>query len=265
MIRPTLPLRPLLPLVALALAASGCGPSASDQPTAAAEHQRHRGSGSGQASGASPTASASDEPSPSATTSSPAPTAHPSRSGRQPVAHHGAARPAPLEVHLLGSEDMPDMTPGDAGGWTIGDTGPEDSTAVGACQKTSLQTIGAVSAVRRTYVDPQGEGGRAATQVVARFADRKSAWRAREVLRSWRDDCGAEVGPMRDVDVQSGSGEHYRATYGPSQRKQRTADLGIVAHGAYLCLVEITAPSTDYPDHRAPARAAVRRISRSFG
>ncbi|GAB3779222.1 hypothetical protein GCM10027601_05190 [Nocardioides ungokensis] len=269
-IRPTRSLRPLLPLVALALVAGGCGTSGSaDQPsTASARLQRQGDAPSGQSRDASPTPQSGVESSPSSAPTRTAPTrtatARPSRSGRQAIAPSGNARPAALEAHLLAAEDMPDMTPGTEGGWTVGDTGPETSGGVGACQKTSLQTIGAVSAVRRTYVDPQDENGRAATQVVARFADAKSAWRAREVLRSWREDCEAEVGPMRDVDVVSGAGEHYRATYGATPRRARTADLGIVAHGAYLCLVEITAPSADYPDHRAPARAAVRRISRTF-
>lgn len=269
-IRPTRSLRPLLPLVALALVAGGCGAAGSaDQSSTASTHLQQRKSATpGESRDASPSSQAGAESSPSSapsSTPSRSVTARPSRSGRQAIAPGAAARTASLEAHLLAAEDMPDMTPGAEGGWTVGDTGPEDSSGVGACQKTSLQTIGAVNAVRRTYVDPQETGGRAATQVVARFADAKSAWRAREVLRSWREDCEAEVGPMRDVDVASGAGEHYRATYGATPRRARTADLGIVAHGAYLCVVEITAPSADYPDHRAPARKAVRRISRTFG
>ena len=72
---------------------------------------------------------------------------------------------------------------------------------------------------------------------------------------------------MRDVDVDAGSGEHYRATYGASPASARaTADLGIVAHGS------LPVPGRDHrarrrttPTDRAPpARAAVRRISRSF-
>ena len=255
-------LRPLLPLAALTLALSGCGSSGtSDRPTAASAQVRQRHDG---APTPAPTASAPASPSPS---SEPAPSAsaHRSHAGRQAAPLAAAARPAALETHLLAAGDMPDLVPGPDGGWTVGSTGPEGSVSVGACQKTDLVTIGAVSAVRRTFVDPADSHGRSAVQVVARFADHRSAWRAHEVLRSWREDCEAEVGPLREVALEAGSGEHYRASWGDSPRRARTADLGIVAHGAYLSLVEVAAPSADYPDDRAPARTAVRRISRSFG
>jgi hypothetical protein len=145
----------------------------------------------------------------------------------------------------------------------------EDTAAVGACQKTGLDTIGAVSTVHRTITS--GPGGAVATQVVGEFADPKSAWRAHEVLRAWRADCEerldfarTEVGPLRSVTVRAGSGEGYRAAYGPSAERGWATGLGIVRRGSHLSVVEIRTAPTAYPSERDPARMAVRRIARTF-
>ena len=265
--RPTLTSPLLLTLAALALVASGCGSTDDTRPLTAAPPHPPKAAhaardGHQQAPAATPTASAHR----STGTKAKAPAAAQAPAGRRPVAgSHPAARTSPLEAHLLTAAQVPALTRGtDRSGWTLGATGPEDSVSVGACQKTSLETIGAVTAVRRTFT-PAGDARGTATQVVARFADRKSAWRAHEVLRSWHEDCEAEVGPLRTVEVGAGTGENYRVRYaatGPA--RARLAAFGIVAHGAYLSVVEITAVRRDFPADKAPARVAVRRISRSF-
>ena len=265
--RPTLTSPLLLTLAALALVASGCGSTDDTRPLTAAPAHPPKGAhaardGHQQAAPATPTASAHR----STGTKAKAPAAAQAPAGRRPVAgSHPAARTSPLEAHLLTAAQVPALTRGtDRSGWTVGATGPEDSVSVGACQKTSLETIGAVTAVRRTFT-PAGDARGTATQVVARFADRKSAWRAHEVLRSWHEDCEAEVGPLRTVEVGAGTGENYRVRYaatGPT--RARLAAFGIVAHGAYLSVVEIKAVRRDFPADKAPARVAVRRISRSF-
>jgi hypothetical protein len=173
-------------------------------------------------------------------------------------------------THLLTADRMPALSDGLA--WTVRATAPDDparAEAVGACQKTALSAIGAVEAVRRTF---DAAGGIAATQVVARFADARSAWRAHEVLASWHDDCEerltfphVEVGRLKEVRVRAGTGEGYRASYGREAPARRQASgLGILRTGSYLTLVEITARPDDYPDGWDPARVAVRRISRTF-
>jgi len=157
-------------------------------------------------------------------------------------------------AHLLDADTLPAL--GDRT-WTVTTTGPEDperDPAVGACQKTALDTIGAIETVRRSFTAP---GRAAATQVVARFADARSAWRAHQVLISWREDCaerldGADVGPMRSVTVDAGTGDAYRTAAG-----RRAAGLGILRSGPFLTLVEVATGDDDYPARRDPARAAV--------
>jgi hypothetical protein len=83
--------------------------------------------------------------------------------------------------HLLTAARMPSPAGGTA--WRIADRGRENAV-VGACQKTDLQTIGAISVVRRSFAS--GPDGPWATQVVAQFADARSAWRAHEVLAPGR-------------------------------------------------------------------------------
>jgi len=258
---------PLLTLVALALVASGCGSSDSSQPLSSApvHHQRKH---DGDAGSTPPSATPTPAPTADAAESAPQAKAHaPHRRQRVPVPAPGraSARRTPLEAHLLTAEHLPALTPRtDGGGWTVSATGPEDSVSVGACQKTSLETIGAVSAVRRTYAPADDSRGQA-VQVVARFADDKSAWRAHEVLRSWHEACEAEVGPLRSVTVDTGTGENYRVRYAASEAgRARVAAFGIVANGPYLSVVEIKAVRRDFPTDRAPARSAVRRIARSF-
>ncbi len=165
--------------------------------------------------------------------------------------------------------------------WKVTGDGPEDTRRAGTCQKTSLGSIGAVSAVRRTFAartNGRTTGKRTrptpqALQVVARFADDKSAWRAHRVLAAWREDCAErldharrEVGPMRSIgQVQVGTGENYLAEYGPKARdKGWAAGFGIVRTGSYLSIVEIRTGSTKYPSQPDPARVAVRRIARTF-
>ena len=162
--------------------------------------------------------------------------------------------------HLLAAGRLPRV-----GGraWVVEATGADAGIAVGACQKTPLLSIGAVDAVRRTYTAAPGV---AATEVVGRFADARSAWRAHQVLVAWRDDCEsrvdhAAVGPLRPVAVEAGAADSYRASFG---RRPRAAGLGILRAGSYLTLVEVAASGARYPGSWDPARVAVRRIARTF-
>lgn len=209
---------------------------------------------------------------PSATPSAP-PTTEPAapessattRPSRKPRGHKvGSLQPrarATTAGHLLDADRLPTV-----GGraWAVDATRPEDpdsDRAVGACQKTLLGTIGAIETVRRTFTAPDRVS---ATQVVARFADARSAWRAHQVLVAWRDDCServdrADVGPMEPVTVHTGTAESYRT----AARKQ-AAGLGILRTGRYLTLVEVSARGERYPDSWDPARVAVRRVARTF-
>jgi hypothetical protein len=251
----------LLPSIVLALALAVGGCDSDDGPAAAPAPRQHS---------ASPTSRAAD--------AAPSPTTTPGHAGAgHHVRHRGRHRgvkPAPqlllraADAHLLPGERMPTL--GDDFSWTVVASGPEDARAIGACQKTSLETIGAVTAVRRRFTgaDPSVS----ATQVVAHFADHVSAARAHAVLLAWRADCEERldyarksVGPVRAVRVRAGTGESYRAVFGPrSVSRGRTTGLGIVWKGSYLSVVEVTTPAADYPTEWDPARRAVRRIARTF-
>ena len=243
---------PLAVTLAAVLVVGGCG---SDQPESAPA--------AGPAAPGTPTQSA-DTPTPQAdpAPAAPAPTAAPRHRGRHKtgaLAPNARPRRTPAVEHLLAAEELPAL----AGTWTADDggAGAQPDPAVGACQKTGLGTIGAVESVQRTYTADDAR----AVQVVARFADARSAWRAHEVLESWREDCAerlgtasADVGPLEEVAVPVGTGVSYRAAY-----RKHDAGLGILRTGAYLTVVEITADK--YPDGWEPARVAVRRIARTFG
>ncbi|ABL83189.1 hypothetical protein Noca_3689 [Nocardioides sp. JS614] len=238
--------------LAATLLLAGCGTD-SDGPEAAEP-----------AATPSARATVSEQPSATAAPSAPEPTAA-TRATRKPRGHKvGTLQPrarATTTEHLLDADRLP--TVGDRA-WAVDTTGPEDperDPAVGACQKTLLGTIGAVETVRRTFTAADRV---TATQVVARFADSRSAWRAHRVLVAWRDDCAervdrADVGPLEPVTVRTGTAESYRTA-----ARKRAAGLGILRTGSYLTVVEVTARAERYPDSWDPARVALRRVARTF-
>jgi hypothetical protein len=264
------PRLPLLTLAAFVLTLTACGADEPAGPEAAvSKHAPAHDENPAQRE----QAAGSESPAPSASPVAPAPSAAPhqrqkgtKRQKPAPVMGQPLHRTTPAS-HLLTAARMP--SPDGDTAWRIADRAPEDAV-VGACQKTDLETIGAVSAVRRTFA--AGPDGPWATQVVAEFADPKSAWRAHEVLRAWQADCEdrldfarTEVGPLRTVDVPAGTGENYRTTYGPrSAGRGWATGLGIVRRGHHLSVVEYRTAAMDYPTDRDPARMAVRRIARSF-
>jgi hypothetical protein len=245
----------MLPLLAVTLAAglalSACG---SDDPEASP--------GPSSAMHSSPSLSATPEPS---ATSTPTASAPSEGSGTHRGRHKiGLLQPRTREsttMHLLDADRLPAL--GDRA-WKVEETAPEepaDARAVGACQKTGLGSLGALDVVRRTFGAP---GGAAATQVVARFADSRSAWRAHGVLVAWRDDCQervghAAVGPLEPVTVATGTADSYRGSFG---RRPTGAGLAILRTGGYLVLVEVS--DRAYPEAWDPARVAVRRVARTF-
>lgn len=175
------------------------------------------------------------------------------------------ARANPLHGHLLTTRTLPRLGGHD---WTVRATGPEPRRPVGVCAKTPLVDIGALEAVHRGFAGPDGSGV-SARQVVARFADARSAWQAHEVLVAWREDCeervgrATRVGPMREVLLGSGAGDHYRSAYG-SRPDRDTAGLGIHRRGPWLSVVLLTSPQVTYPGDWQPSRRAVRRIAATF-
>ena len=158
---------------------------------------------------------------------SPEPSSSPARKpGRHKVGTLQPRMRLETAAHLLDADGLPPLG---HGSWSVAATGPEDpeqDTVVGACQKTLLGTIGAVETVRRTFTAP---GRLQATQVVARFADSRSAWRAHEVLAAWRADCaervGGDVGPLEPLDVHAGTGGWDRERRPSEVRLDRLLEL----------------------------------------
>lgn len=233
--------------LAAALALAGCGSDGGtpDEPAPRAEK---------------PAPSHPPKARPSATPTAPAaptPTATPNR----PAKRHKVGVLAPLpraaaDTHLLDADRLPTFA---GHTWKVGSS--EHPGAVGACQKTELETIGAVETVSRRFT---ADDGVAAVQVVARFVDAKSAWRAHQVLVAWREDCeervrDSTVGPLQPVTVATGTADSYLGSF-----RARSAGLGILRSGRYVSLVEVAAGREAYPTTWDPTRVAVRRIARTF-
>lgn len=162
--------------------------------------------------------------------------------------------------HLLGADQLPTV-----GGrtWSAEADGAEDQVLVGRCQKSALETLGAVDTAWSSF---SAEGGFTAAQVVGEFADARSAWRVEQVLVAWREDCEdrvahARVGRLRDIAVTNGTGTSYRGAFASDRS---TAGLAILRTGRHLVLVEVSSPTDRYPTRWDPARVAVRRVARTF-
>jgi hypothetical protein len=200
-----------------------------------------------------PTASAIDPTEPvsptvqttSAEPASPSPTRTISTETTAPV----AGRPAGLRGMLLAPEEL-------SGTWTSTRTAREGDTGAGSCQVTPMVTIGALSALRRSYVS----GEDSAVQIVAKFADNKSAWRSFEVLKSWREKCisrlvtGSSVSSLANVTVSPAVGHRYLVTQPVDAASKQYERVGLVRRGSYLSLIAFfhAGKATSYPVGHEP-------------
>ncbi|MQW74731.1 hypothetical protein GHK92_02490 [Nocardioides sp. dk4132] len=227
---------------------------------------------------ATPLTSSTGTPSPSPETSPetdaetspetrPETTASPAPLGRRQVPTSGRAL-------LLDPAELPLLADGNR--WVTTATTPEDTDPVGVCQRASLTDIGAVSTLRRTFANGHGEARHPAraVQVVADFADARSATRALKVLESWWRDCAEQldqphhrVAALRTVEVPAGTARAYRATYGPRARAARHLEgLAFLRRGATITVVRVEARAGGFAGPGAnPARGAVRRLADRVG
>ncbi len=186
-------------------------------------------------------------------------------------------RPPGLRGSLLTAKQLPGLNKRLDGGlaWRATGTRTEGSDAFGVCQKTPLVTIGATRALVRSYEPTstsEAAGGAAASQVVAKFADPKSAWRTFEALKSWREQCAdlmdfddEEVSDLVDVPVPTGDAHRFLVSYAPDAG----TDPQLVAYGLtrvdrYVSLVQFTLTSQDWnhPAGREPESVAIGTINR---
>ena len=202
----------------------------------------------------------------------PKPRRHRSRGAGKKIAPTplpSARRDGTPAQHLLSAARLPAL--GDDLAWTVGRHRRRGTRADRRLpEDLARRHRGRCSAVRREFAGPDGSGV-AARQIVAKFADAKSAWRAEQVLRAWRDDCEERLDYRRKDGRPARGGRHRRGrrrattalSYG-SRRATDAAGTGIVREGRWLTIVEITAASDDYPTGWSPARRAVRRIAATF-
>lgn len=137
--------------------------------------------------------------------------------------------------------------------WQDGETGTPGDEPFGLCQKTDLLSIGASSAVQRTYFPPVDTDDNAAEQVAA-FPDAKTAATAEKVLLSWRAKCAAtigtgkpKVGALTAVPVSAGTGSWYLVSTRAAQAEEtRFHAFGIVRSGKRLAVLRIDSGGQDY-------------------
>lgn len=186
-----------------------------------------------------------------------------------PVAPRAVASPHPPgddpSAHLLAASRLPSVT--GAGQWREVATGPEGEDPVGLCNRATLSDVGALEVVRRSFGARSEAGPVRAVQLVARFADDASAWRAREVLTAWGRDCeewldrrSARLGEVHPVSVPAGDAHAYAARHG----ERRASAFGLVRHGRTLTVIHLAAPGERARAARTPARVALRRIAHTF-
>lgn len=155
-----------------------------------------------------------------------------------------------LEPRLLTEDEVGGAN--DQTVWTVDTTGPEDGATTGTCQRFDFGSLGANEAVVRTFTSNQETVE--ATQVVAEFADAKSAWRAHQVLKKWRATCADQVdadvvnvGSLLSLPAAVGHADSYVVSYGDEGAdEQRWVGVGISRRGPFLSLVEIGLVGQDY-------------------
>jgi len=208
-------------------------------------------------------------------TALPSASATPRVSSSAPVV---ADRPAGLRGLLLTADELPAMHGGTD--WRVERTTKEGDQPFGRCQLTSLTAIGATAALVRTF-SSAGPDDVGAAQVVAEFADPKSAWRSLEVLKSWRDKCAARLGAgssvssLATVGCSPATGHRYvvgtsmsgTTSSGTTSTGKAFEGIGLVRKASRISMVLFSAhgSSYTYPAGREPETRAVKVIAQLLG
>jgi len=155
--------------------------------------------------------------------------------------------------------------------WQDGTTGLGDKP-FGICAKADLGSIGADVVRERTYFPPDDSDDSAA-QLIAGFADPKSAGQAWAVLDAWRARCAStlgskltpKVGAEIPVPVADGvQARWYLVSWTPAgEETGRFEAIGMVRHGALITVLRITnsGQDYDYPAGKEPMVAMVKRAA----
>ena len=217
-------------------------------------------------------------PAPRKTPKSPAPTTEsapsPSASASEEVVEEqpddSANVPATLPARLLAAEEYPG--PNRSFRWSEGRTTKREPAALaGTCHQFSMLSIGAMRVAHRDYLPADASPGARANELVATFADAKTAWRAFEVLKSWRAECDEalakydrhEVGELETVSLGDGEGHWYLLSYGPAEGETDAGYFdaqGIALVGNRIAVLRMAVIGQDYnyPAGKEPMVATVR-------
>jgi hypothetical protein len=207
------------------------------------------------------TAPAGESPSvqtPSSTTETPA------SSGT--VSAEPSPADTPLIDRLVPTGDVPGLNA--QWRWQDGDTGPAGTELFGLCAKADLASIGAVSAVERSYFPPDDSDDNAAEQI-AEFPDAATAARAWSVLQSWHDQCrhkasanpGLRVRKLIPVPDAAGAARWYLLSWSPEgEETGRFEAFGMVLIDTRLALLRMSSSGQDYnyPAGKEPMVGMVR-------
>ncbi len=147
-----------------------------------------------------------------------------------------------IAAHLLDASELPVV----GGAWRVDETDQGDvDDEYGECQQFPLLDIGATEVIEREFDGDAAE----AEQVVAEFADEKTAWRAQQVLLSWRDNCGdflaetddddlVEVGDLKEVTGADRFAGHYTVTTSELDGTEVETEVVVIAQrGTRLSIV----------------------------
>lgn len=192
------------------------------------------------------------------------------RADAQPT--RSTATRATLTGRLLSAEELPGFN--GRFRWTEERTTRREPKALaGTCHRFEMLSIGAMRVAYRSYLPASGGDARA-DQLVASFADPKTAWRAFEVLKSWAADCDQalssydthEVGALTNVPVHVRAGHWYLLTYGPAAgdpdaRYFDAQGLALSGNRVTVLRMRLTGQDYDYRVGKEPMVTAVHRAS----
>ena len=232
--------------------------------------------------GPSPSASSTPTPSPSPDRSDP-PSRSPSpeetseapetpETPTDPTGPPSPDEPLSLTEALLPAAEMPGFD--EEFIWSSGRTRPtEPRRLIGTCHRFSMLSIGATEVAHRSY-DPPPNGNAAASELVADFADRKTAWRAYRTVLSWRESCPSQlrayprtdVSLLEDVSVERGEAGWWLLKYGPIGDDPDVAAFdaeGVALVGSRVAVVQMVLYGQDYSYEigQEPMAEAIRRAA----
>ena len=257
---------------ALTVTVSGCGAGTTTGDT-------DRTDAAPSAAAPEPSTAASSTPATPTVTQVPTPTS----TSPAPSEKHTSAAPEPapargLVAALVTAAELPGLN--DQLAWQEASTrSREGRKPFGTCHRFAMTSIGALRVAVRTYAPDQDSPGTTASNLVARFADEKTAKRVYEVLKSWHTQCAdqlrekyerTDVGKLRTVPVGQGAvGSWYLLVYGPAGDPDAAYfdAQGLTRVGSTISVLQMRSVGQDYnyPAGKEPMVGAVQAAAARIG